>query len=207
MQKSVTFNIKHTGNEVKKGHVSPAAIEIKNVDPKPKKKPVESSSVEEKRKLVLQTWYKKVQMRRIMHMITSRMLHRWHMFLGCSIMVISAITGGAGLTLPNYDEIIISYGMSGTSLIVAALSAIQHFCRFEARSTEHQHVSEDYDNLSRSIQSKMQENISTEILQTLTTEFNTIVDKAPIVPEYIAKKYCDLIVDEGDGTTYELCDV
>ena len=108
-------------------------------------KAVSSSSIEsgEKRKILLQNWFKKTQMRRIMHTVTSRMLHRWHMFFGCAIMVLSAITGGAGMSLPQTNEELISYGMSGSSMIVAALSAIQHFCRFESRSTQHQHIAED----------------------------------------------------------------
>lgn len=145
-------------------------------------------------------WYKKLQQRRIMHTLASRHFHRYHMLLGGLVVCISSITGGTGFGLSQLESKFTTIAMALSSMVVAALSAIQHFCTFEIKSSKHHDVAEDFENLIRETQITLRKEITEQNLKDVKSEFNCIVERAPIMPTFIANKYCDLQIDDGDGT-------
>ncbi len=145
--------------------------------------------VHEKRKNLLEEWSKKASKKRILHIETARYYSWIHTILTIGIIFTSTCCGGAGFGLGckyQYVDTIISC----INLFIACLSGTQYFCRYDSLGEEHQSISEEFSNLTRTIETVVNsEEITQDKTDTVCENFNSIVTRSPLLPSKILKRH------------------
>ena len=151
-------------------------------------------------KTLLHSWQCNIRVRRRLHFLAAKSYHRWNVWTSSIIVFLSSLNGGVGFFYSGTsmsqeksddERITTSYIISSLNIIIASISAVSQYCPFELKSAQHQHISEQFENLERDIETTLlHDNITKDDMDSLKGIIHCLVEKAPIVPESVNDSPC-----------------
>lgn len=155
---------------------------------------------EEKQEMrnLMAVWVTRADIYETAHYHSSTYYEKFFLFLGASVIVLSAFIGSAEVLIPSakiadIGPEIVKASSGIISLFIAILAGLQTFLKFSQRSELHRSAGAKYGDIKRSLEEAIihmcnAKNDSITELHHIKETFDHVANEVPTLPQHILKK-------------------
>ena len=134
-------------------------------------------------------WQEKASQKRITHLDAYYHYSKINTAVGITIIILSALTGSAGLSTFHIDSVPIPIIIGIINICTAILSSVQHFCKFSTKAHTNEKISIEFSNLGRNIETLLaRTTITDRDVEHICSEYNTIMNNEVGLPRSLIKQ-------------------